>query len=275
MGSSASIVNTNMLAQNAQRNLNIQGAKQAKSVEKLSSGLRINRASDDAAGLAVSEKMRSQMRGLSQASTNAQDAISMMQTTEGALTEVHDMLQRMRELTVQAGNDTYCAGDVTKVKEELSQLSSELDSIASKTSFNKTKSLETAATRTFQVGANESETSSFGFSALSTLVSDAKAVSNVSTTSNARETISKIDQSIQDVSKYRAQLGAFQNRLEHTVNNLDVSNENITAAESRIRDTDMAKEMAKYSSVNVLAQAANSMLAQANSNPQNVLSLLR
>lgn len=275
MGSSASIVNHNMLSMNAQRNLNIQGNKQSKSVEKLSSGLRINRAADDAAGLAVSEKMRSQIRGLQQASTNTQDAISMIQTTEGALTEAHDIVQRIRELSVQSANGVYCSStDRTNIQAEVSQLQSELDSMADKTSFNKTAVLNISSTVSFQVGANEEDNSTFTFSEMSSLTS-AIASTNISSQSGAKQAISEADQTIQDISNYRANLGAFQNRLEHTVNNLDVSAENLQASESRIRDTDMAKEMANYSGVNVLAQAANSMLAQANSNPQNVLSLLR
>lgn len=279
MGSSATIVNHNILSMNASRNLNIQGGKLSKSVEKLSSGMRINRAADDAAGLAISEKMRGQIRGTQQASTNAQDGISMIQTTEGALTEVHDILQRVRELAVQASNGTLEAEDINSIDQEVSQLSAEIGSMQSKTTFNKKSVLDSSVdTVSFQVGANNGDVSQFAFSDLTTQLAInlvALADGFESNQANAQNAISNIDEDIEAVSTYRAQLGAFQNRLEHTVNNLDVTAENLQAAESRIRDTDMANEMAKYSSTNILSQAANSMLAQANSSTQNVLSLLR
>lgn len=279
MGSAATIVNHNILSMNASRNLNIQGSKLSKSVEKLSSGMRINRAADDAAGLAISEKMRGQIRGTQQASTNAQDGISMIQTTEGALTEVHDILQRVRELAVQASNGTLDEADVNSIDQEVSQLSAEIGSMQSKTTFNKKSVLDSSVgSISFQVGANNGNVSEFVFSDLVTQL--APELVNLSSgfqssQTNAQDAISNIDADIELVSTYRAQLGAFQNRLEHTVNNLDVTAENLQAAESRIRDTDMANEMAKYSSTNILSQAANSMLAQANSSTQNVLSLLR
>lgn len=282
MGSSATIVNHNILSMNASRNLNIQGGKLSKSVEKLSSGLRINRAADDAAGLGISEKMRGQIRGTQQASTNAQDGISMIQTTEGALTEVHDILQRTRELAVQAANGVLEDEDRDNIQLEVNQLAAELSSMATKTTFNKKSVLNIADSISFQVGANANDISSFQFSEMSTLISAMNDVgTNVSLNTAgdggaaATAAIAALDGDITTVSGYRAQLGAFQNRLEHTVNNLDVTAENLQASESRIRDTDMASEMAKYSSTNILSQAANSMLAQANSSSQNVLSLLR
>lgn len=278
MGSSATIVNHNILSMNASRNLNIQGGKLSKSVEKLSSGLRINRAADDAAGLAISEKMRAQIRGTQQASTNAQDGISMIQTTEGALTEVHDILQRTRELAVQASNGVLEDTDISAINAEVMQLATELGSIQSKTTFNKKAVLDTGDTIVFQVGANTADTSSFTLSNLTggVIAASFAFTAGFGDTSDAvRDNIDVIDADIEALSGYRAQLGAFQNRLEHTVNNLDVTAENLQASESRIRDTDMANEMAKYSSTNILSQAANSMLAQANSSTQNVLSLLR
>lgn len=277
MGSSATIVNHNILSMNASRNLNIQGTNLSKSVEKLSSGLRINRAADDAAGLGISEKMRAQIRGTQQASTNAQDGISMIQTTEGALTEVHAILQRTRELAVQASNGVLDDKDRENIQAEVDQLKEELTSMASKTTFNKKSVLTLTDDISFQVGANSNDMSVFKFSELSTLTE--KMATGITLTgadgSDATAAIGDIDIDIEKVSTYRAQLGAFQNRLEHTVNNLDVTAENLQASESRIRDTDMAKEMAKYSATNILSQAANSMLAQANSSTQNVLSLLR
>lgn len=274
MGSAATIVNHNILSMNASRNLNIQGGKLSKSVEKLSSGLRINRAADDAAGLGISEKMRGQIRGLQQASANAQDGISLIQTTEGALTEAHDITQRLRELAVQGANGTLCTDDMANIDLEVQQLKSELTSIGEKTNFNKTNVLDLDQVVSFQVGANSGDVSSFQFSKMADLTT-AITATDMTSQVNANAAIDQIDTTISVISNYRANLGAFQNRLEHTVNNLDVSAENLQAAESRIRDTDMAKEMAKYSSTNVLSQAANSMLAQANSSTQNVLSLLR
>lgn len=275
MGSAATIVNHNILSMNASRNLNIQGGKLSKSVEKLSSGMRINRAADDAAGLAISEKMRAQIRGTQQASTNAQDGISMIQTTEGALTEAHDIVQRVRELTIQASNGTLENEDRVNIQLEVTQLAEEISSMAEKTTFNQKNVLEPVETVvTFQVGANDGNTSTFEFSKLIDITAGV-AATNLATQADATGSLVALDKDILDIAGYRASLGAFQNRLEHTVNNLDVSAENLQAAESRIRDTDMANEMAKYSSTNILSQAANSMLAQANSSTQNVLSLLR
>ena len=275
------VINHNMNAANALRNSNINQGSAAKSMEKLSSGLRINRAGDDAAGLSISEKMRAQIRGLNQASTNAQDGISMVQTAEGALNETQNILQRMRELAVQAANGTNVSEDRSAINVEIQQLSAEVDRIAGTTEFNtqnlfSTGDVATANTVTFQVGANSKQFISVTFSnmtasALSVSTSDI----SVDTTENATASISVINQAIIKVSTQRSTLGAVQNRLEHTIANLDNAAENLTAAESRIRDVNMAKEMSNFSKFNILQQAAQAMLAQANQLPQNVLQLLR
>ena len=275
------VINHNMNAANALRNSNINQGSAAKSMEKLSSGLRINRAGDDAAGLSISEKMRAQIRGLNQASTNAQDGISMVQTAEGALNETQNILQRMRELAVQAANGTNVSEDRSAINVEIQQLSAEVDRIAGTTEFNtqnlfSTGDVATANTVTFQVGANSGQFISVTFSnmtasALSVSTSDI----SVDTTENATASISVINQAIIKVSTQRSTLGAVQNRLEHTIANLDNAAENLTAAESRIRDVNMAKEMSNFSKFNILQQAAQAMLAQANQLPQNVLQLLR
>ena len=273
------VINHNMNAANALRNSNINQGAAAKSMEKLSSGLRINRAGDDAAGLSISEKMRAQIRGLNQASTNSQDAISMVQTAEGALNETQSILQRMRELAVQAANGTNVTEDRSAIKAEIDQLSSEVDRIAMTTEFNTQNLFSTADganTVTFQVGANSGQFISVTFSNM-TAASLTVGTNDISVdcTTKASSSISIINQAIIQVSTQRSTLGAVQNRLEHTIANLDNAAENLTAAESRIRDVNMAKEMSNYSKNNILQQAAQAMLAQANQLPQNVLQLLR
>lgn len=379
-------INNNLMAMNTHRQLGVTGGMASKSMEKLSSGMRINRAGDDAAGLAISEKMRSQIRGLNQASRNAQDGISLIQTAEGALGETHDMLQRIRELTVQSNNGTNTADDLNEIQKEINQLSSEINRIAEKTEFNTqtllTGSLgvkaadgtvtlaqyqaagitfdmsgvatgetitfaRTATTITatgtnsgiaqtitvadttamaagtslnfdalgftmdfsaavdlatgvnagdlaaqtvttagtsldFQIGANQSTTLSISISDMRTTalgIGNGGAVATVSavnvTAEDFDDNILAINQAIKQVSAQRSQLGAYQNRLEHTIKNLDTSSENLQAAESRVRDVDMAKEMMEFTKNNILQQAAQAMLAQANQAPQGVLQLLR
>ncbi|MCX7694222.1 MAG: flagellin [Caloramator sp.] len=273
------IINHNLNAMNSHRQLGINTVNAGKSMEKLSSGLRINRAGDDAAGLSISEKMRGQIRGLQQASRNAQDGISMIQTAEGALQETHAILQRMRELTVQAANDTNVTKDREAIKEELTALTAEINKIAEQTEFN-TQNLFSAAstTVTLQVGANKDQVVSITFSQMNATalgVDTTNVANKVDTSANATAAISVVNAAIEKVSTERAKLGAFQNRLEHTIKNLDNAAENLQAAESRIRDVDMAKEMMNFSKNNILAQAAQAMLAQANQQPQGVLQLLR
>jgi flagellin len=267
-------INTNVAALNAYRNLsNTQGAM-ATSLERLSSGLRINRAADDAAGLAISEKMRGQISGLNQASANAQDGVSLVQTAEGALNETHSILQRMRQLAVQASNDTNGTTERTDIATELTALKSSLDSIASTTQFNGQKLLASGGyTATLQTGANAGETTSVTTTGADSTTLGVNAL-DVSSSANAQAAITSIDTAIDTVSTSRAALGATQNALQHTINNLGVAAENATAAESRIRDTDMAKEMTSFTRSQILQQAGVSMLAQANSAPQSVLKLL-
>ncbi|HAZ37008.1 MAG TPA: flagellin [Clostridiaceae bacterium] len=271
------IINHNLNAMNAHRNMMTNISASAKSMEKLSSGLRINRAGDDAAGLAISEKMRGQIRGLDQASRNAQDGISLIQTAEGGLNETHSILQRMRELAVQASNDTNATEDRTHINDEITQLQQEITRISTDTEFNTKKLLngDIAATAlSFQVGANKGQMISLKIGSMS---ASALAVDklNVSSAASATAAISTIDTAIGKVSTERSNLGAYQNRLEHTINNLNTSSENLSAAESRIRDVDMANEMMTFSKNNILQQAAQAMLAQANQQPQGVLQLLR
>ncbi|ASS98185.1 MULTISPECIES: flagellin [Geobacillus] len=324
-------INHNIAALNTYRQLTANTTNASKSIEKLSSGLRINRAGDDAAGLAISEKMRGQIRGLEQASRNAQDGISLIQTAEGALNEVHSILQRMRELATQAANSTNTQADREQLQKEFNQLTSEINRIGNTTEFNTQKLLNGnvsgASPIKLQIGANTNQsfeikifdmraralglagasgqsantigaaTTANGTSVSSVLSGGiAKAnfaggqanqltdVSSAGTAeyaldimsfSGATAAISKIDIAINTVSTERARLGSYQNRLEHTINNLDTSAENLTAAESRIRDVDMAKEMMEFTKQNILTQAAQSMLAQANQQPQSVLQLLR
>lgn len=264
-----------MQAINAHRQLGINATAQSKSIEKLSSGLRINRAGDDAAGLSISEKMRAQIRGLNQASRNAQDGISLIQTAEGALNETHAILQRMRELAVQAANDTYVDNDRSYIQAEIKQLTAEINRIASTTEFNTQKLLDgTYSGKKFQIGANAAQMVTLSIASMKS--SDLE-IDNIQVNSydNASQAITTINEAINIVSKERSNLGAIQNRLEHTIKNLDTAAENLQASESRIRDVDMAKEIMQFSKLNILNQAAQTMLAQANQNPQSVLQLLR
>jgi flagellin len=268
------VVQHNMQAMNANRMLGLTSNSLSKSTEKLSSGYRVNRAADDAAGLAISEKMRRQIRGLTQASRNAQDGISMVQTAEGALNEVHDMLQRMNELAVQAANGTNVASqDKTYINLEVSQLIKEIDDVANNTTFNGLSLLKSSKTITLQIGSEKGHSIGISLFKLDASGLGVKDVS-VSTSAGATSAISKIKSAINTLNQKRAKLGAFQNRLEHKIANLDNVVENTTAAESRIRDTDMATEMVKYSNANILQQAGQSMLSQANQANQGVLSLL-
>ena len=285
------VVQHNLTAMNSQRMLGITTGAQAKSTEKLSSGYKINRAADDAAGLAISEKMRRQIKGLTQASANAQDGISCVQTAEGALAEVHDMLQRMNELAVKGENGTLATADRNYIAMEVQQLMSEIDRVQSTTTFNEKSLLDGNFTNIgLQVGAETGQhikitIDSMSVSALATASLYAKVSSFYTATSITATTstfgISKfqslntyVKKALETVSTQRSELGAIQNRLEHTIRNLDNVVENTTAAESQIRDTDMAAEMVKFSNNNILAQAGQSMLAQANQSNQGVLSLL-
>ena len=270
------VIQHNMSAANANRMLGMVVTNQSKSIEKLSSGYRINRAADDAAGLSISEKMRGQIRGLEQASTNAQDGISMIQTAEGALNETHSILQRMRELAVQAANGTETNDDREALQSEVTQLSSEIDRISNDTEFNTMKLLngDRSGGVTFQVGANEGQTIEVSISNMGATTLGVSTV-NIGTQTGASSAITTIDAAIKKVSKQRSDLGAVQNRLEHTIDNLDTSAENLQTAESRIRDVDMAKEMVTYTKNNILQQAAQSMLAQANQTTSGVLALLQ
>lgn len=297
----------NISALNTHRNLTFNNAQASKNLEKLSSGYKVNRAGDDAAGLAISEKMRGQIRGLDMATKNAQDSVSLIQTAEGALNETHAILQRMRELAVQSANDTNVTADREALQLEINSLSSEITRIAKNTEFNTQKLLNgsfggaakitspasatvnTAKAKVFHIGANSGQAINL---TIKTMTATALGV-NVSTVAKslgtagaigkginitkqtaADNSISIIDSAIKRVSDTRASLGAVQNRLEHTINNLGATSENLTAAESRIRDTDMAKEMMGFTKNNILMQAAQSMLAQANQQPQGVLQLL-
>ncbi|MCR4960917.1 MAG: flagellin [Lachnospiraceae bacterium] len=270
------VVQHNLTAMNSNRMLNITTGSQAKSTEKLSSGYKINRAADDAAGLAISEKMRRQVRGLTQASANAQDGISCVQTAEGALAEVHDMLQRMNELAVKAANSTNTTADRTYIDSEVQALKTEISRVATTTTFNEQCLLDGSFTaKKLQVGAENENEQRIGISiakmsASGIGITDVK----VTTSLDAQEAITTIKSALASVSKQRSDLGAIQNRLEHTIKNLDNVVENTTSAESQIRDTDMATEMVRYSNNNILAQAGTSMLTQANQANQNVLSLL-
>jgi flagellin len=251
---------------------------QAKSTEKLSSGFKINRAADDAAGLAISEKMRRQVRGLTQASANAQDGISAVQTAEGALNEVHDMLQRMNELATKAANETLTSKDRSYIDSEISALKTEIDRTAAATEFNNQALLNGSFTgKKLQVGTETAGTNQITIS-IGNMNASTIGIGSVTVTgadgSKARKAMDSIKKALENVSKQRSDLGAIQNRLEHTIKNLDNVAENTQAAESLIRDTDMAKEMVKYSNNNILAQAGQSMLAQANQTNQGVLSLL-
>ena len=280
-------IQNNDEAFNTHRQLTTTSSAAAKSMEKLSSGYRINRAADDAAGLAISEKMRGQIGGLAQAQRNAQDGISLVQTAEGSLSEVHSMLQRIRDLKVQYGNDTLSTDDRDAIAAEVYQIANEIKNItdpATGTQFNG-KAVFGSAGFTFQAGANDGETvttnaadfsgsiSGGGLSDITGISSAAQAATALST--GGMSTLLGLDNAIKNVSKVRSEFGAVQNRLEHRLNNLATYQENLTASESRIRDVDMAKEMTTFTKLNILQQAGTSMLAQANQAPQNVLSLLR
>lgn len=274
------VVQHNLTAANTNRQLGITTNGLQKSTEKLSSGYKINRAADDAAGLSISEKMRNQIRGLNKASDNAQDGISLVQTAEGALNEVHSMLQRMSELAVQASNGTNASQDRTALDNEVQQLKTEIGRVGTTTQFNKMDILagefSSNNEKTLQVGANQDQVITIAISALiSTVGSALDDTVKVGTASAAQSSITIIQNSITNLSALRSKLGALQNRLEHTVANLDNISENTQSAESRIRDTDMAEEMVQYSKNNILQQAGQSMLAQANQANQGVLSLLQ
>ncbi|MDD7402607.1 MAG: flagellin [Butyribacter sp.] len=276
------IVQHNMTALNANRQLGITNTNLSKSSEKLSSGYRVNRAADDAAGLSISEKMRGQIRGLEQASTNAQDGVSLIQTAEGAMNEIHSVLQRMRELTVQASNDTNVSADRKAIAKEVSALTQEIDRIASQTEFNTMKLLDGSFTgKGLQVGANTSQIIKFGISAMTakglgvTTATIAKVISSATSYATVTVLITTVNKAISKVSIARSALGALQNRLEHTIANADNMAENLQSSESKIRDVDMADEMVSYSSRSILQQAGQSMLAQANQATQGVLSLLQ
>lgn len=268
-------INHNLMALNANRVLAFNNVNTQKSMEKLSSGLRINRAGDDAAGLAISEKMRGQIRGLNMASKNAQDGISLIQTAEGALNETHAILQRMRELAVQSSSDTNTDADRAELQKEVDALIEEIDRIAQDTEFNTMALLDGSFTnKVFHIGANEGQNITVDIGDMSATGIGVNGL-DISDQASADAAISTIDSALEAVSSQRADLGAIQNRLEHTINNLGTSAENLTAAESRIRDVDMAQEMVEFTKNNILAQAANAMLAQANQQPQQVLQLLR
>ena len=269
------VVQHNLSAMNTNRQMGVVSSSLQKSTEKLSSGYKINRAGDDAAGLSISEKMRSQIRGLNKASSNAQDGISLIQVAEGALNETHSILQRMNELATQAANDTNTSVDRTAIKNEMDQLTSEINRIQSTTQFNTMNLLDGSfSSKNLQVGALSGQTIKISVTKMS---ASNIGVSGLSVSSNVKagEAMSKIQLAIQSVSSQRSKLGAIQNRLEHTINNLNTTSENTSAAESRIRDTDMASEMVEYSKNNILQQAGQSMLAQANQQTQGVVSLLQ
>ena len=272
-------IQNNVEAFNTHRQLSATSSAASKSMEKLSSGYRINRAADDAAGLAISEKMRAQIGGLAQAQRNAQDGISLVQTAEGALGEVHAMLQRVRDLRVQFGNDTLSTDDRSAIRSEAAALSSEIIAIRDKTQFNGLDLLDgSPATLNFQVGANDGEVVSVTTGSISAAAGMTEIVTAGTYTGDAAFTaltLADVDNAIKEISSSRSEFGAVQNRLEHRLANLATYQENLTASESRIRDVDMAKEMTNFTKLNILQQAGTSMLAQANQAPQGVLSLLR
>ena len=277
------VVQHNLSAMNTSRQMGTVSSAMSKSTEKLSSGYKINRAGDDAAGLSISEKMRSQIRGLNKAASNAQDGISLVQVAEGALNETHSILQRMNELATQAANDTNTSVDREAIQQEMNQLTSEIDRIQSTTQFNSMNLLDgtfSSKALKLQVGAMSGQSISVSIAKMSAsklgLADAAGKVSlKVSAFSSAGAAMKSIQDAIKTVSETRSKLGAIQNRLEHTINNLNTTSENTQAAESRIRDTDMASEMVEYSKNNILAQAGQSMLSQANQQTQGVLSLLQ
>ncbi len=272
-------IQNNVEAFNAHRQLTATSSKAAKAMERLSSGYRVNRASDDAAGLAISEKMRSQIGGVAQAQRNAQDGVSLVQTAEGALTEVHSMLQRVRDLKVQSENDTLNSDDLGAIRKEIKALGEEIGDIQSDTKFNGISLLNgsggSGGTISFQVGANTGETVSVTTKDIAG-ASGTGAIDGISGTAGWEAvSLDAIDTAINNVSTIRSDFGAVQNRLEHRLNNLATYQENLVASESRIRDVDMAQEMVNFTKLGILQQAGTSMLAQANQAPQNVLSLLR
>ena len=268
------VVQHNLTAMNTSRQLNGVTGALSKSTEKLSSGYKINRAGDDAAGLSISEKMRSQIRGLNKASSNAQDGISLIQVAEGALNETHSILQRMNELATQAANDTNTSSDRTAIQQEVNQLTSEINRIQSTTQFNTMNLLDGTFTgKNLQVGSLSGQSIGISISNMNAASLDVSGL-KVSSFSQPGDAMKRIQAAIDSVSTQRSKLGALQNRLEHTINNLDTTAENTQSAESRIRDTDMASEMVQYSKNNILSQAGQSMLAQANQSNQGVLSLL-
>jgi flagellin len=275
-------IQNNVEAFNAHRQLTGTSSKAAKAMEKLSSGYRVNRAADDAAGLAISEKMRGQIGGLAQAQRNANDAISLVQTAEGALNEVHSMLQRVRDLRVQYDSGTLSTDDKSAIESEVKALATEVSDITTKTEFNDINLLSSASALSFQVGANSGETISVAAVSLSGAIGTAGTggLSEIIAFSGGATGFSgvdldELDNAIKNVSSKRSDFGAVQNRLEHRLNNLATYQENLVASESRIRDVDMAAEMVNFTKLGILQQAGTSMLAQANQAPQGVLSLLR
>ncbi|NKI20930.1 flagellin FliC [Paenibacillus dendritiformis] len=266
-------INTNVGAINAHRNLGMNNTAMGKTMEKLSSGFRINRAADDAAGLAISEKMRFQIGGMNQAMRNAQDGISLIQTAEGALTEVHSMLQRLNTLANQSATGTYDAKDRENTQKEVNALLAEIDNIASSTKFNGIELLSKTGKVSFQIGVTKDNVLTANLVKMDTNALKLNGLS-ISTQTNASSALAKIEAAINQVSEQRASFGAVQNRLEHTINNLGVTAENLSASESRIRNADMAKEMTDFTRNQILVQAGTAMLAQANSAPQSVLKLL-
>ncbi len=270
------VIQHNMSAMNTNRQLGGVTNSLSKATEKLSSGYKINKAADDAAGLSISEKMRSQIRGLNKASDNAQDGISLIQTAEGAMNEAHAILQRMNELATQAANDTNTSTDREAIGDELKQLSAEIDRISCTTQFNTQNLLDgTFSSKNLQVGSLANQSIALSIASLSASTLSVKDTDiDVTTFSKAGKSMTKIQNAIKTVSQQRSKLGAIQNRLEHTINNLDTTSENTQAAESRIRDTDIAETMVEYSKNNILSQAGQSMLAQANQSTQGVLSLI-
>ncbi|HOC28778.1 MAG TPA: flagellin [Treponemataceae bacterium] len=285
------IINHNLSAMFSSRQLGETSGANQKNIEKLSSGMRINRAGDDASGLAVSEKMRSQVRGLNQATTNAQNGISFIQTTEGFLQETQDILQRIRELSVQSSNGIYTAEDRMQIQVEVSQLVAEIDRIASQAQFNgmnmltgrfakETGDNTVTGSMWFHIGANMDQRTRVYIGTMTAMalgvrnVGDEKTIT-LDNADNANRAIGTLDEALKKVNKQRADLGAYQNRLEYTMKGLSIGAENLQAAESRIRDTDMAKEMVDYTKNQILSQAGTAMLAQANQSTQGVLSLLQ
>lgn len=268
------IINNNISSMNALRNLGVNGLGMGKTMERLSSGYRINRAADDAAGLAISEKMRAQISGLNVAQRNAQDGVSMLQTAEGGMEEIHKMLRRMRDLSLQANNGSNTTADMTKLNDEFSALRDEIDGITTRTKFNEKSLIDgTGGSVDFQIGANQNETITIDLSTIN-VNATTLALSGLNIATGAAAAITAVNTAIDTVSTHRSTLGATQNRLEHTISNLAVMEENLQAAESRIRDADMAFEMSTLTKHMILQQAGTAMLAQANMRSQSVLALL-